>query len=80
MHLALVNTDPDEPLTAHISLAGMSPRTVSGRVLTAKAMNAVNTFDAPDTVKPAPFTDARIRDSAGSAALPPMSIVVLDLK
>jgi alpha-N-arabinofuranosidase len=80
VHLALVNTDPDEPLSAHITLAGLSPRTVSGRVLTAKAMNAVNTFDAPDTVRPAPFTAARIKDGAVSAALPPMSIVVLDLR
>jgi alpha-N-arabinofuranosidase len=52
---------------------------VTGRVLTADAMNAHNTFDAPEKVKPISFDRATIDGSVLKAALPPMSVVALTL-
>jgi alpha-N-arabinofuranosidase len=52
---------------------------VSGRILTAPAMTAHNTFDAPHAVEPAPFQGATLSGSQLSVALPPMSVVVLEL-
>jgi alpha-N-arabinofuranosidase len=43
-------------------------------------MNAHNTFDAPETVKPAAFTGAQVNGGTLTVTLPPMSVVVLDLQ
>jgi alpha-L-arabinofuranosidase len=50
-------------------------------VLTAPAMQAHNTFEAPETVKPAPFDGATLA-TAGTltVSLPAKSVVVLELK
>jgi alpha-N-arabinofuranosidase len=53
---------------------------VTGRVLTAAATNAHNTFDQPAVVKAAAFTGATIESGSLKATLPPKSVVMLDLK
>ena len=54
--LALTNVDPNQPEDIHVRLAGISPKSVTGEVLTAPRVDAVNTFTAPNTVLPKPFT------------------------
>ena len=49
-------------------------------MLTAPAVDAHNTFAAPDAVKPAPFTGATLKGGALEVALPARSVVVLTLK
>ncbi|HYV13662.1 MAG TPA: alpha-L-arabinofuranosidase C-terminal domain-containing protein [Pyrinomonadaceae bacterium] len=58
----------------------ISIRSVSGEVLTAPAMNAMNTFDHPNTVKPAPFRDYKLEGSRLNLSIPAKAIVVLELK
>ena len=53
---AMPNSDPNKVVRVDCKLTGVSAKSVSGRVLTASAMNAHNTFDAPQAVKPAPFS------------------------
>jgi alpha-N-arabinofuranosidase len=72
--------DPNRPRTVQASLRGGAFSSVSGRILTANAMNAHNTFAAPHTVEPAPFDGARLHDEQLTITLPPMSIVVLELE
>jgi alpha-N-arabinofuranosidase len=43
-------------------------------------MDAQNTFDAPDTVRPQAFSGATIADGKLSLTLPAKSVVVLDLE
>jgi hypothetical protein len=52
---------------------------VSGQMLTAKAMNAHNSFDKPDVVVPQKFSDVALTKSGFEVTLPPMSVVVLEL-
>jgi alpha-N-arabinofuranosidase len=80
IHLSLVNANPRQGVHLSCSLAGRSFGAVTGRVLTADTMQAHNTFDQPDAVKPAPFTAFTV--SAGSLAvdLPSKSVVVLELE
>jgi alpha-N-arabinofuranosidase len=59
-------------------LVGASAKSATGRVLTAKAMDAHNTFDQPDAVKPAPFKATRKGDEL-RVELPPKSVVVVTL-
>jgi alpha-N-arabinofuranosidase len=53
---------------------------VSGRILTANSLDAHNTFDKPDVVKPADFSGAKLDGDKLSAEIPPHSVVVLTLK
>lgn len=68
--IALVNSDAQ---AAHaVDLSGFGTSGFAGRILTAEAMDAHNTFDDPDAVTPAAFS------VEGSVAnLPPHSVVVL---
>ncbi len=79
VHLSLANTSPAQPVTLTVTLTGLAPASVAGRVLTAPAMNAHNTFGAPDTVKPAVFTGATLRANTLEVALPARSVVMLTL-
>ncbi|MGD8897619.1 MAG: alpha-N-arabinofuranosidase [Acidobacteriota bacterium] len=78
-HLSLVNTSPSQAVTLTVELAGLAPEAVSGRVLTAAAMDAHNTFDAPKAVQPTAFTGATIEADALEVKLPAKSVVVLAL-
>ena len=80
VHLSLVNTHPRDAITLTVTLAGFAPSAVTGRVLTAAAMNAHNTFAAADAVKPASFGGAILVAGALEIRLPAKSIVVLELK
>ncbi len=80
VHLALVNVDPGNAHPVSIALDGVNPGAVTGRILTARAMDAHNTFDKPEVVKPAAFTGARVSRGTVTATLPAKSIVVLGLR
>jgi len=77
LHLSVVNLDPNR--AAEIT-ATTSIRSVSGEVLTVSVMNAMNTFDHPNTVKPAPFSGHKLEGSRLSLNIPAKSVVVLELK
>lgn len=79
VHLSLVNTDPHEAVTVTCKLTGFAARHATGRVLTAPAMNAHNTFDQPDIVAPQPFNEATLAGENLTVNLPSKSVVVLEL-
>ena len=80
LHLSLVNLDPNRAAQVSLKINGASPAKMTGRVLTAAAMNATNTFERPDMVKPAPFTDFKTQGGVTTLSLPPKSVVVLELR
>ena len=80
VHLSLANTSPAQAVTLRVKLLGLTPKSVTGRVLTATAMGAHNTFEAPDAVKPVAFDGASLRGDALDVRLPAKSVVVLALK
>ena len=77
--LALVNTDPARAARVSTSWSGATPGDFSARVLTAPAMNTHNTFEKPETVKPAVFKGAKRKGDAWLIELPPKSVVVATL-
>jgi alpha-L-arabinofuranosidase len=79
VHLSLLNLDPKVAATVEARIEGPAFRSVSGRVLTAPAMDAHNTFAAPDRVQPTAFTGASLQGPVLKVALPPRSVVVLAL-
>ena len=79
VHLSLANTDPNNAIKVSCELRGMTAKSVSGRVLTAPAINSLNTFDAPNAVEPQKFNGATLADGKLSVELPAKSVVVLEL-
>jgi alpha-N-arabinofuranosidase len=80
VHLSLANASPSQGVALSMKLAGLAAKSVTGRVLTAPAMNAHNTFDAPNAVQPAAFSGASLKGDALEVALPAKSVVVLTLQ
>jgi alpha-L-arabinofuranosidase len=78
IHLSLVNTNPDGPVTVACTLAGSAATAARGRILTAPAMTAHNTFASPHTVEPRPFSAAPGEGGRLSVELPPMSVAILE--
>ena len=58
---------------------GMKGSKVQGHVLQAGAMNAHNTFEKPNEVKPHEFSGAQVSGDGLEIALPKMSVVVLEV-
>jgi len=80
LHVSAVNLDPNRPAEASVKCVGMKVKTVTGRVLTADAMNAHNTFERPETVKAADFSAFQIGDEKLTVHLPSKSVVVLEVQ
>jgi alpha-N-arabinofuranosidase len=80
IHLTLVNLDPNEARTIAADIRGASISSVSGRILTAEAMNAHNTFDHPTAVQPGPFRDARLADGNVMVDVPPKAVIALEFR
>ncbi|HEU5396476.1 MAG TPA: alpha-N-arabinofuranosidase [Verrucomicrobiae bacterium] len=80
IHVTLCNLNPDGAATVTVQLQGAKARKISGRILTAPEMNAHNTFDHPDTVKPAKFTGFKATEDGFNTTLPPKSVVALEVE
>lgn len=80
VYVALSNLAPNRPASISASVSGLQARAVSGRVLTADAITAHNTFDRPEVVKPAAFNGASLNGNTLKVELPAKSVVVLRLE
>lgn len=80
LHLSLVNLDPNRAAEVAVSVAGAAVKTVAVEALTAPAMNAMNTFERPDAVRPARFDRYNLQGPQLGITVPPKSIVVLELR
>ena len=80
VHLSLANATPGQAIPLTVTLAGLAPSAATGRLLTAPAMQAHNTFAAPDTVTPVPFDGLRLAGSVLTLTLPAKSVAVIELR
>jgi alpha-L-arabinofuranosidase len=78
--LALVNLNPKTDVPLSITISGSKQSHVRGEILTASAMDAHNTFEAPNTVRPTAFGGAKVNNGVVSLTLPAKSVVVLRLE
>lgn len=76
LYVALVNTNPKEAVDVVVNIAGQKASGAKGRVLTSAAMDAHNTFEKPDAIKPASFS-ASAKDGKLNVKLPAKSVVVV---
>ncbi|MDP6824251.1 MAG: alpha-N-arabinofuranosidase [Dehalococcoidia bacterium] len=74
-----VNRDPDNPVTATLSVTSRSVSAVDGGwLLTGDDPKAYNDWDAPDRVAPV-TCEVSVEDGVARVEMPPMSIVVAKL-
>lgn len=71
------HTDYHESTEVTLSLAGRAPGNVTAQILTARELNACNTFDQPRTVTTRPFADVRVAADKLHLTLPPGSVISL---
>ncbi len=80
IHVSLTNIDANKALEVTINLRGTSASSVSGRVLASGKVQDYNSFDQPEKVKPAAFTDATLKNGVLTVKMPAASVVVLAVK
>lgn len=80
IHITLTNVDPNAARTIEAYVRGEDVSQLSGRILTADAMTAHNTFEQPELVKPGVYDGARLDGDVLTVEMPPKSIVVLTLQ
>ena len=79
MHISLCNIDPAAFQNVAIDMKHFEVGKISGKVLSADKMDARNTFERPNVIKPADFSGFTLASGSLSVKMPPMSVVVLEL-
>jgi len=79
VHVSIVNAHATEPVQLDCTLEGVAASQIAGRILTADKLDAHNTFDDPNAVKPATFDGAKLDGENLTAEIPAHSVVVLAL-
>ncbi len=80
IHISLSNIDLNNSQEVTVHLTGGSVSKVVGEILTAADITDCNSFDKPDVVKPAPFSDLEVEKEVLKVKLPAKSIVTLELQ
>jgi alpha-L-arabinofuranosidase len=80
IHISICNLNPEQAAEIECGFEGFKAKKVTGRILTAEVMNAHNTFEKPNAVKPVEFKGMEIKDGKIMATIPPKSVVVLEVE
>jgi alpha-N-arabinofuranosidase len=80
IHITLVNIDPKNKISVNTSFNGATFKQAEGQVLTSTSFTDINTFENPNKVKPASFTDFKKNGNDLTVNLPPMSVTLITLK
>lgn len=79
VHISLANLNPGKSVIVTCPVIGESYKKVTGEVLTSAEMNSYNSFEKPETVKPASFSGFTLKDGLLTITMPSKSVVVLEL-
>ena len=74
-----MNLDPSRPVTVHIRLTGAQVHSALTQQLTAQSVDAINTFEEPNTVVVRPVS-AQTAGGVLTLTLPAKSVSVVDLQ
>jgi alpha-N-arabinofuranosidase len=74
----ITNADAENSVTIDASLQGIAAKSASAETLTAPAVDSVNTFEAPNAVKPKPAT-VKVQNGGISLTVEPRSVTVISI-
>ena len=82
IHVTISNLNPNKEIKLDVNLSGKGFTKInSGTILTAAAINTVNTFEKPETIVPVAFKNAKkLTDNKLEVTIPGKSLVVLELE
>ena len=80
VHVSLVNLDPNKSIQVRVNMKGINFSTVVGQVLTSANLTDINTFEKPNTLQLATFSDARKDGDNLVVDVPAKSVVVVEAK
>lgn len=80
IHVSIVNINPDKDYEISVELRGVKATKITGRIITAKDLQALNSFEKPDVVKPTSFNKLKIKNSLLTGKIPAKSVVVLKIE
>ena len=76
--LAVTNIDPTRPVSIRVALSGVVAKGAAGTLLTAPRVDTVNSFDAPDAVRPTALS-GRVDGGRVALDLPAKSVAVVQI-
>src|SRR5678816_2632751 len=76
--LELTNVDPNNAVEIEVSVTGNNANSATGETLTASKVDSVNTFDAPNAVKPKSMS-AKAQNGKLIIKLDPKSVSVVSI-
>lgn len=79
IYITISNLDLHKSIEVPVEIRGASVSSVRGEVLDAAAIQAHNTFEDPNRVKPAAFNGFAVKQNTVLVKMPPMSVVALQL-
>lgn len=79
IHISLANLNPDKSIILTCPVIGETYKRITGEVLTSSVMNAMNTFEETEKVKPAVFNGFSYKNGILTVTMPSKSVVVLEL-
>jgi len=77
IHISIVNIDAKQPQNLTLSLSNTPLQNIKGRILTAEKIQQYNSFEQPDIIQPASFTQFKTSGSELTITIPPFSVIVL---
>ncbi|HSV26403.1 MAG TPA: alpha-L-arabinofuranosidase C-terminal domain-containing protein, partial [Sedimentisphaerales bacterium] len=80
INVTMTNSNPNKAADVSLELVGGGAGKVTARALAAKKMNAMNTFEKPDAVKPVAFGDFTKKKDALLMKLPAKSVTVVTIR
>ena len=79
VHISIANLNPNKQITVTCPVIGETYKRVTGEVLTAGEINAHNSFEKPEAVKPGNFSNFTYKNGILTVNMPAKSVVVLEL-
>jgi alpha-N-arabinofuranosidase len=79
-HISLVNLEPAKTITVRTTVQNLISKSVTGQILTSERYTDINTFGQPDKVRPVVFNGVKKQGGELVVAMPPKSVVVLEVK
>lgn len=79
-HISLVNIDAKKDVEVSLDLEALKLKGFTAKVLTAKTLQAHNTFDNPNAITPKEFKEFKFKKGELKVTLPPFSVVLLESK
>ncbi len=80
IHVTFCNLDPNQTQSVTADLRGAKVTKISGQILTAAEINAHNTFEQPDRVKPVSFNGAKLVAGGFMVEIPAKSVLALEME